>query len=298
MTQAAEANREAISDVPNPLGMEGIEFIEYATSRPQALGQLLETMGFRPIARHRSREVLLYRQGGLNVIVNAHSRGPSAAMAFNEKPEIAAIALRVRDAAAAYRRALDLGAWAVPVQVEVMELNIPAVHGPGGSRIYFVDRHREFSIYDVDFTPIPTVDQHPPAIAGLHFFGVVQYIGNERTEDWSAFYGELFGFTALPAEERFGILPKGRILRSPCPARVGFYLQLIEPEPTVLEVEDNERFQRIGLGTPDVLATVSELRARGVAFVESGKVHSETKGALTQTSLGTVSFELVHDVRS
>lgn len=298
MTQAAETSREAISDVPNPLGMEGIEFIEYATSRPQALGQLLETMGFRPIARHRSREVLLYRQGGLNVIVNAHSRSPSAATALNEKPEIAAIALRVRDAAAAYRRALDLGAWAVPVQVEVMELNIPAVHGPGASRIYFVDRHREFSIYDVDFTPIPTVDQHPPAIAGLHFFGVVQYIGNERTEDWSDFYGELFGFTALPAEERFGILPKGRILRSPCPAKVGFYLQLIEPEPTVLEVEDNERFQRIGLGTPDVLATVSELRARGVAFVESGKVHSETKGALTQTSLGSVSFELVHDVRS
>lgn len=298
MTQAAETSREAISDVPNPLGMEGIEFIEYATSRPQALGQLLETMGFRPIARHRSREVLLYRQGGLNVIVNAHSRSPSAATSLNEKPEIAAIALRVRDAAAAYRRALDLGAWAVPVQVEVMELNIPAVHGPGASRIYFVDRHREFSIYDVDFTPIPTVDQHPPAIAGLHFFGVVQYIGNERTEDWSDFYGELFGFTALPAEERFGILPKGRILRSPCPAKVGFYLQLIEPEPTVLEVEDNERFQRIGLGTPDVLATVSELRARGVAFVESGKVHSETKGALTQTSLGSVSFELVHDVRS
>lgn len=298
MTQAAETSREAISEVPNPLGMEGIEFIEYATSRPQALGQLLETMGFRPIARHRSREVLLYRQGGLNVIVNAHSRSPSAAMALNEKPEIAAIALRVRDAAAAYRRALDLGAWAVPVQVEVMELNIPAVHGPGASRIYFVDRHREFSIYDVDFTPIPTVDQHPPAIAGLHFFGVVQYIGNERTEDWTDFYGELFGFTALPAEERFGILPKGRILRSPCPAKVGFYLQLIEPEPTVLEVEDNERFQRIGLGTPDVLATVSELRARGVAFVESGKVHSETKGALTQTSLGSVSFELVHDVRS
>lgn len=298
MTQAAETSREAISEVPNPLGMEGIEFIEFATSRPQALGQLLETMGFRPIARHRSREVLLYRQGGLNVIVNAHSRSPSAAMALNEKPEIAAIALRVRDAAAAYRRALDLGAWAVPVQVEVMELNIPAVHGPGASRIYFVDRHREFSIYDVDFTPIPTVDQHPPAIAGLHFFGVVQYIGNERTEDWTDFYGELFGFTALPAEERFGILPKGRILRSPCPAKVGFYLQLIEPEPTVLEVEDNERFQRIGLGTPDVLATVSELRARGVAFVESGKVHSETKGALTQTSLGSVSFELVHDVRS
>ena len=59
----AAADREAIGELPNPLGLDGIEFIEYATSRPQALGQVLETMGFRPVARHRSREVLLYRQG-------------------------------------------------------------------------------------------------------------------------------------------------------------------------------------------------------------------------------------------
>ena len=109
----------------------------------------------------------------------------------------------MRDAAAAYRRALERGAWAVPARVEVMELNIPAVHGVGASRIYFVDRYKEFSIYDVDFTPIPTVDQHPPALAGMHLFGVVQYIGNDRTEDWTEFYSELFGFSALAAEQRF-----------------------------------------------------------------------------------------------
>ncbi|MDB5779984.1 MAG: 4-hydroxyphenylpyruvate dioxygenase, partial [Polaromonas sp.] len=63
-------DREAIAPAPNPLGLDGIEFIEYATARPQALGQVLEMMGFRPIARHRSREVMLYRQGGMNVIVN------------------------------------------------------------------------------------------------------------------------------------------------------------------------------------------------------------------------------------
>lgn len=296
MGQGQENDRESIAEVENPLGMEGIEFIEYATSRPQALGQVLETMGFRPIARHRSREVLLYRQGDINVIVNAHVEG--GAVALDEKPRIAAIALRVRDAAAAYKRALDRGAWAVPVHVEVMELNIPAVHGPGASRIYFVDRYKEFSIYDVDFTPIPTVDPHPPALTGLYFFGIVQYIGNDRTEDWTDFYRELFGFTALPDEQRFGILPKGRILRSPGPAASAFYLQLIEPEPSVLEVEDNERFQRVGLGTPDVLRSVAELRTRGVSFVESGRVHSEDKGALTLNSMGSVSFELVHHVRA
>src|SRR5690606_19632602 len=112
-------------------------------------------------------------------------------------------ALRVRDAAAAYRRAMERGAWAVPARVEVMELNIPAIHGVGTSRIYFVDRYREFSIYDVDFTPIPTVDQHPPAIAGLHFFGIVQYIGNDRTDDWTEFYASLFGFHVLPDALRF-----------------------------------------------------------------------------------------------
>jgi 4-hydroxyphenylpyruvate dioxygenase len=285
------ADREAIDEGPNPLGLQGVEFIEYATSKPQALGQVLETMGFRPIARHRSREVLLYRQGDINIIVNSFSDG----VALTEKPMITAIALRVRDASSAYRRALARGAWAVPARVEVMELNIPAVHGVGTSRIYFVDRHKEFSIYDVDFTPIPTVDQKPPALAGLHFFGIVQYIGNDRTEDWTEFYAALFGFSALPAEERFGILPKGRILRSPCHS---FYLQLIEPEPGVLDVEDDECLQRMGLGTPDVPATVAQLRARGVEFVASKNAQMESRGALTRTALGSVMFELVHDERT
>ena len=284
------ADREAIVEGPNPLGLDGIEFIEYATSKPQALGQVLEKMGFRPVSRHRSREVLLYRQGEINVIVNAHSSGT----ALTETPVIAAVALRVRDAAAAYRRALDRGAWAVPAKVEVMELNIPAVHGVGTSRIYFVDRYREFSIYDVDFTPIPTVDQHPPALGGLHFFGIVQYIGNDRTEDWTEFYSALFGFTTLAAEERFGILPKGRILRSPC---ASFYLQLIEPEPGVLDVEDDECLQRVGLGTADVPAAAALLRARGVEFVASKGTQLDSRGALTRSAMGSVMFELVHHER-
>ncbi|WP_342130390.1 VOC family protein [Hydrogenophaga sp. OTU3427] len=287
-----DSNREAITDVPNPLGMEGIEFIEYATSKPQALGQVLEMMGFRPVARHRSREVMLYRQGDMNVIVNAHAAGLPHSVAPGEAPVIAAIALRVRDAATAYKRALDLGAWAVPTHVEVMELNIPAVHGVGPSRIYFVDRHREFSIYDVDFVPIPGVDPRPPALGGLHLFGVVQYIGNDRSDDWTDFYRALFGFTELEPAVRFGILPKGRILRSPCQS---FYLQLIEPEPGLLDVEDDERLQRIGLGTPDVLAAAKLLRERGVEFIESTGVHVENRGALTRTYMGALSFELVHD---
>ena len=285
------ADREALADATNPLGLDGIEFIEFSPAKPQALGQVLEMMGFRPVARHRSREVLLYRQGEMNIIINAHAGGLPRTVQPSETPVIAALALRVRDAASAYRYALDRGAWAVPTHVEVMELNIPAIHGVGASRIYFVDRYRDFSIYDVDFTLIPTVDPKPPALSGLHWFGVVQYIGNDRMEDWSEFYGELFGFKATPDDERYGILPKGRVLRSPCGK---FYLQLIEPEPGILDVEGEESLQRIGLGTPDVLASVTALRERGVGFVESQGVHSETRGALTQSYLGGAMFELVH----
>jgi 4-hydroxyphenylpyruvate dioxygenase len=277
-------NREAVLDLPNPLGLEGIEFIEYSTPRPQALGQVLEGLGFRPVARHRSREVLLYRQGTMNVIVNAHGLPPGSDAA----PEIAAIALRVRDAGAAWKRVVDLGAWPVPVNVQPMELNIPAVHGVGSSRLYFVDRWREFSIYSVDFVPIPTVDPAVPALAGLHWFGVVQYVGRDRADDWCAFYGSLFGFTTRADDERHGILPAGRVLRSPCGT---FFLQLIEPEPDA-DPSLDERLQRVAFGAPDVPAAVRALRQRGVDFVEADGLRPGDRGALTRER-GGVMFELV-----
>jgi len=288
-------NREPLqasfSDAANPLGLDGIEFIEYATSKPQALGQVLEMMGFRPIARHRSREILLYRQGELNIVVNAHAADSQGAN--HEVPSISAMALRARDARAAYHYVLERGAWAVSTHAEVMELNIPAIHGPGASRIYFVDRYKEFSIYDVDFVPIPSVDQRPPATAGIHFFGVVQYIGPQRSNDWIEFYAELFGTELIPDDMRFGIMPKGTLLRTPAlDPRQRFMLQLVEPELYVHDAD--EKLQRIGLGVPDVLAAVQALRALGVEFVETAAAHTERRGAITKTYLGSVVFELVH----
>lgn len=288
-----EPLQSSFSDAANPVGLDGVEFIEYSTPRPQAVGQVLEMMGFRPIARHRSREVMLYRQGAMNVVVNAHPPDVTGAAHGGEAPVLAAMCLRVRDARAAYEYVLERGAWDVPTHAEVMELNIPAIHGAGGSRIYFVDRYQEFSIYDVDFVPIPGVDPRPPALAGLHFFGVVQYIGADRSYDWIEFYQSLFGFELIPDEQRFGIMPKGKLLRSPAlnPAN-SFMLQLVEPEP---HVHDNqEKLQRIGLGVPDVLGAVRLLRQRGLEFVETEAAHTEARGAITKTYLGSVVFELVH----
>jgi 4-hydroxyphenylpyruvate dioxygenase len=286
-----KVDREAVPEMPNRLGISGIEFIEYATSRPQALGQVLENMGFRPVARHRSREVTLYRQGGMNLVVNASPDDARVGGTVEGQPVLSAVAFRVQDALKAHTRCLDLGAWSVGSHAQAMELHIPAIHGPGGSRFYFVDRWQEFSIYDIDFKPIPTVDPNPPALAGMSYFGVVQYIGAARSADWQTYYEHMFDFTAIPDEERFGILPKGKLMKSPCGS---FLWQLIEPEPWMDADDSPECLQRIGFGVPHVAEAVTALKARGVEFVESTRLHPEDRGALTRATLGSVAFELVH----
>jgi 4-hydroxyphenylpyruvate dioxygenase len=293
--QANPLHREAVPETPNRLGIEGIEFIEYTTSHPQALGQVLENMGFKPVARHRSREVTLYRQGGMNLVVNANPEDARMSGAADGEPVISAVAFRVQDALKAHTRCLDLGAWTVPSHAQAMELHIPAIHGPGSTRFYFVDRWKEFSIYDIDFKPIPTVDQHPKAIADMAYFGVVQYIGAGRSADWLAYFENIFDFTFVPDDQRFGILPKGKLMKSPCGQ---FLWQLIEPEPWMDGDESPESLQRIGLGVADVGAAVKALKAQGVEFVESSQLHPEDRGALTRGVLGSVSFELVHQTKT
>ena len=288
-------HREAVPETPNRLGIDGIEFIEYATSLPQALGQVLENMGFKPVARHRSREVTLYRQGGMNLVVNANPEDARMSGAADGEPVISAVAFRVQDALKAHTRCIDLGAWTVPSHAQAMELHIPAIHGPGSTRFYFVDRWKEFSIYDIDFKPIPTVDQHPKSIADMSYFGVVQYIGAGRSADWLAYFENIFDFTFVPDDQRFGILPKGKLMKSPCGQ---FLWQLIEPEPWMDGDESPESLQRVGLGVADVGAAVKMLKGQGVEFVESSQLHPEDRGALTRGMLGSVSFELVHQTKS
>ena len=282
--------REPTPEPSNPLGLDGIEFIEYATSEPQEFGSLLEKMGFSAVARHRSREVFLYRQGSMNLIVNAHPDALPGLSSPGSTPALAAIAVRVRDAAYAHRRALELGAWDMPTRASAMELNIPGIHGVGDSLVYFVDRHGDFSIYDVDFVPIAGADPRPPAIAGLHYFGVVQAILVGRTAEWLDFYRGLFGFSVLPQGQYFGVLPRGTLLESPCRK---FYLQLIEPPPGAEDVRWDEGLVRVGLGAPDVPKATAALQKRGIVFIDRGAVQPSDKGALTQFYLGGVTFELV-----
>ena len=94
----------------NPMGTDGFEFIEYTAQDTAALGRLFEQLGFRAVARHRSKEVTLYRQGDVNFVVNAEPESFAQSFARVHGPSVCAIAIRVGDAAEAYERALGLGA--------------------------------------------------------------------------------------------------------------------------------------------------------------------------------------------
>ena len=291
MTETVSKQKSGTTPPANPLGVAGIEYVEYATHEPQSFGAALEKLGFVAVARHRSREIVLYRAGGMNVIVNADPAVAGVAGGDDDEPQtprLKAFALRVRDAAAAYEHCVEKGAWPIVPRVGAMELNIPGISGVGDSIIYFVDRYQEFSIYDVDFKKLPSAAEAHPAIAGMHFFGIVQSIEEGRTREWVDFYRELFGFLVLPQGQYFGVLPKGTLLESPC---LQFYLQLVEPPEQAAVLAWQEKLTRVGFGAPDITALVSQLRARGVSFVESDSVHTSDRGAVTY--LGGTSFEFV-----
>ena len=147
----------------NPLGTDGFEFVEYAAPDPEAMGRLFEQMGFTAVARHRAKNVRLYRQGQVNFIVNAEPNSFAQSFARVHGPSICAIAFRVKDAAKAYAECVKNGAWGVEAHPGPMELNIPAIKGIGDSLIYLVDRYASaegagVSIYDIDFVPLPGVE--------------------------------------------------------------------------------------------------------------------------------------------
>src|SRR5690349_22155914 len=186
-----------ISDV-NPMGTDGFEFVEYTAQDTAALGALFEKMGFSPIARHRSKNVTLYRQGEVNFVVNAEPESFAQAFARLHGPSVCAIAFRVKDAAKAQARAVELGARPVQGKVGPMELNIPAIEGIGGSLIYLVDRYGpRGSIYDVDFVGVEgALDPLPsPKGAGFSYIDHLTHnVHRGRMDVWAEFYAKLFEF--------------------------------------------------------------------------------------------------------
>ena len=256
----------------NPMGTDGFEFVEYTAPDPQALGRLFQTMGFTAVARHRSKDVTLWRQGDVNFIVNAEPDSFAQSFARVHGPSVCALAFRVKDAAAAFKRAVDLGAKPVEARVGPMELNIPAIRGIGGSVIYLVDRYGDRSIYDVDFKPIPGADQDAKGVGLLAIDHLTHNVHRGRMDEWARFYERLFNFREIRYFDIEGKLTglKSKAMTSPC-GKIRIPINESSDDKSQIEeylhAYNGEGIQHIALSCGDIYDAVERLKQRGVEFL-------------------------------
>ncbi len=268
---ANTASRTDLFD--NPMGTDGFEFVEYTAPDAELLRTLFEQMGFPVLARHRSKNVTLHRQGDINFIINSEPDSAAQAFARQHGPSVCAMAFRVKDATQAFKRAVELGAKPFAGRVGPMELNIPAIEGIGGSLIYLVDRYGEQTIYDVDFRreAVPATTQG----AGLTYIDHLTHnVKRGNMDVWAGFYERLFNFREIRyfdiEGQKTGLF--SRAMTSPCGK---IRIPINESQDPKSQIEEylhqyrGEGIQHIALGTNDIFATVDELRARGVKFQDT-----------------------------
>ncbi|UCH74909.1 MAG: 4-hydroxyphenylpyruvate dioxygenase [Rhodospirillales bacterium] len=269
-SDAGDAGATAQSKI-NPMGTDGFEFVEYTAPDTAMLDSLFITMGFARAARHRSKDVTLYRQGDVNFIVNAEPGGFGAEFAIAHGPSACAMAFRVADAAHAFRRAVQQGAKPVAGQVGPMEVNIPAIEGIGGSLLYFVDRYGpKGTIYDIDFVPLEGPGDDG---VGLTYVDHLTHnVARGNMDEWAGFYERLFGFKELKYFDIEGKLTglRSRAMVSPCGK---IRIPINESSDDKSQIEEylrdyrGEGIQHVALGTDDIVATVEALKERGIRFM-------------------------------
>ncbi len=270
----------AVSDA-NPMGTDGFEFVEFTGPDTAALEATFAAMGFAPVARHRSKDVTLWRQGEVNFVLNAEPTSFAQGFARVHGPSCCAIAFRVADAAAAFERAVRLGARPFHGRVGPMELNIPAIEGIGGSLIYLVDRYGpRGSIWDVDFRPIPGADPNPRG-AGLTVIDHLTHnVHRGRMDAWAGFYERLFNFREIRYFDIEGKLTglKSKAMTSPC-GQIRIPINESSDDRSQIEeylrAYNGEGIQHIAMGTGDIHASVEALRERGVRFLDTPDTYYE-----------------------
>ena len=260
----------------NPLGTDGFEFVEFTSPDPVALGKQFEAMGFTAVARHRSKNVLRYKQGDIDFILNMEPRGQAAEFRGAHGPSINAMAFRVRDAAAALRLAIERGAKEARGSIGPMELNIPVIEGIGGSYLYLVDRYGAQEIYDVDFVAIPGADvREQSGGAGLTYIDHLTHnVNRGNMKTWADFYERVFNFREIRYFDIEGQVT-GLISKAMTSPDGKIRIPLNESQDDKSQIEEflhaykGEGIQHVALGTGDIYGTVDRMRERGVKFQDT-----------------------------
>ena len=257
----------------NPMGLDGFEFVEFTAPEEGVLEPVFEVMGFTRVAIHRSKRVALWRQGDINFITNYEPRSHAYYYAREHGASACGMAFRVRDARAAYARALECGAQPVVVETGPMELRLPAIKGIGGATVYLIDRYAEgVSIYDIDFHWLEGVERKPQGF-GFHTLDHLTHnVYRGRMQYWANYYEKLFNFREIRyfdiKGEYTGLLskamtaPDGKI-RIPLNEESTGGGQIEE----FLMAYNGEGIQHIAFACDDLLACWDKLNARGQKFM-------------------------------
>ncbi|HWG04611.1 MAG TPA: VOC family protein [Beijerinckiaceae bacterium] len=273
-----------VAPLPPTPQVQGVEFVEFAAADADCdrLTGVLEGLGFALAARHRSKDVLLFRQNDVNIVLNRDDEGFAHSFATVHGPAVCAIAVKVSDADAAVERATALGASTYSGRIGPGEAFIPAVSGVEGSLLYFLSpKPGERSTWERDFL----IDPEKPT-TGLvdridHFSNVVR-----RSEflSWVLFYKSVLGFIDEPQVELAD--PYGafysRAVRS-VDSSVRIPLNIAEGGPTVvsrfIDVFGGAGVQHIAFSTRDIFAFVEGARQRGVKFLRIPENYYDDLGA-------------------
>ena len=258
----------------NPMGLDGFEFVEFAAPDPGVLEAAFKLLGFTKVARHRSKDVTLYRQGGINFIINNEMNSRAYYFAREHGPCACGMAFRVKDAHHAYHRALEQGAEPVEIPAGPMELRLPAIKGIGGATVYLIDRYEDgSSIYDIDFNFIDGVDRHPEGCGFDLIDHLTHNVYRGRMQYWADYYEKLFNFREIRyfdiKGEYTGLLskamtaPDGKI-RIPLNEEASKGTGQIEE---YLMEFNGEGIQHIAFSCDDLLACWDKLQKQGIEFM-------------------------------
>jgi len=263
----------------NPLGTDGFEFVEFTSPDPDSLATYFRQLGFTAVSKHRSKNVIRFKQGDINFILNMEPVGQAAEFREQRGPSANAMAFRVKDAAHAFREAIARGAEAVDSPIGPMELDIPAIKGIGGAFIYLVDRYGAQSIYDVDFKPIPgAAEEEAINSTGLTYLDHLTHnVFRGKMDVWADYYERIFNFREIRYFDIEGKVSGlfSKAMTSPC-GKIRIPLNESKGEEgktdqieEFLQRYKGEGIQHIAMGSSDLLTTVDQLRARGVELQDT-----------------------------
>ena len=254
------------TDPKNPTGLMGIQFVEFASPEPKAIHELLLDFGFSRVARHLERDVDLYEQNGIWMLLNRDRASFGGRFAREHGPSICSMGWRVRDPASALAAAIERGAKRADGDYAFGGGPCPAIEGVGGSLLYFVDEG------PLGFVPL----EKPERVMQKGFVAIDHLTNNVEKgtmERWRRFYEEVFAFTPVRTFEIRGDKTglSSFALRSPCGT---FCIPINEADEAKSQINEfieqyrGSGVQHLAFATDNILDSLAKLEGSRVSFLD------------------------------